>query len=124
MSNAAATDCFDPLSTEFAADPYAVYEMLRSQARPCFHRGLNAHLLARFEDVDTAARSPSMVRTREAFLPPDVLDGERAAARSSMPNHFLYVQFSLLDSDGAVHRRLLGLLPQPARRGGGRRGSR
>ncbi len=110
MSPASTQDRFDPLSADFAADPYAVYANLRREVEPVYHSGLGAHLLSRYADVDAVARNPSMVRTREAFLEPEELAGERAAREAAMPNHFRYVQFSLLDSDGAVHRRLRKLL--------------
>ncbi len=110
MSPASTQDRFDPLSADFAADPYAVYATLREAAEPLYHSGLDVHLLSRYADVDAAARNPLMVRTREAFLEPETLAAEHAAAAAAMPNHFRYVQFSLLDSDGTVHRRLRKLL--------------
>ncbi len=103
-------ELFDPLSDTFARDPYSVYATLREQAAPIWHPGLGVHLLASYALVDAAARGADFVRTRDAFAPPEEIEAAKAQAGDAMPNHSRYVQFSLLDSDGEVHRRLRKLL--------------
>ena len=83
---------------------------MRARPEPPYHEALDAHLLARYEDVDAVARNPQMVRTEDVFRDPAALTRERAAARQAMPNHCRYVRVSLLDSDGPAHRRLRRLL--------------
>ncbi len=87
-----------------------MYAQLRSHAAPVYHDTLDAWLLASYADVDAAARNPAMVRTEDVFRDAAELARERAAGKAAMPNHARYVRVSLLDSDGAVHRRLRRLL--------------
>jgi len=98
---------FDPLSESFAQNPYAVYEQLRETEALPYYEGMEAWLLSRFDDVEKAALNPKFVRSLDAFMSPaDVAAERRKMNWHDMPNHSKYVQFTLLDSDGAVHRRL------------------
>lgn len=98
---------FDPLSENFAQDPYAVYSGLRKTEHPIYYGGMDAWLLSRFEDVEQVALNPKYVRSLSAFMSPEKVAEERRKANwHDMPNHSRYVQFSLLDSDGDVHFRL------------------
>ncbi len=98
---------FDPLSKEFAQDPYAVYDRLRQSPEPVFFAPMDCHLLSRYEDVEGTARSPVMVRSLEMIADEDtVREQQRQANFHDMPNHERFVQFSMLESDGEVHRRL------------------
>lgn len=99
----------DPSSQTFADNPYPVYEQLREQEEPYPFSDLL--LLSRFEDVEAAARNPSLVRTTDSFMSKEQqLDEQKAANWHDMPNHERFVQFSMLDSDGPVHDRLRRLV--------------
>jgi cytochrome P450 len=102
---------FDPLSASFAEDPFRVYKALREADGPTWFEGGNMWLLTRYADVSKVATNPNMVRSLDGLE-----SAEQAAARrrganwDDMPYHQRFVQFSLLDSDGDVHRRLRRLL--------------
>ncbi len=102
---------FEPMSREFAQDPYPVYAALRARGTPVFFEGFGGWLLSRHADVEAAALNPAMVRSLEAFLPPEEVVAERRRMGwHDMPSHARFVQFSLLDSDGDTHRRLRKLV--------------
>ncbi|MEM7284373.1 MAG: cytochrome P450 [Pseudomonadota bacterium] len=104
---------FDPASTEFSQDPYAVYGRLRERPEPLYFSEMGCLLLARYSEVEQAARDTRCVRSLEAFLPQQqVAERKRDMNWHDMPNHQRFVQFSLLDSDGAVHDRLRLLVLQ------------
>jgi len=97
---------FDPLSEAFAQDPYPTYAALRHHG-PWYWDAGGMWLLSRFDDVFAAAVNPHMVRTLDGLKTPDEIEDERRRANwHDMPYHQRFVQFSLLDSDGDVHRRL------------------
>ena len=98
---------FEPMSRGFAQDPYPVYTALRARDEPFFFEGFGGWLLSRHADVEAAAVNPTMVRSLEAFLPPEAVEAERRRMGwHEMPSHERFVQFSLLDSDGETHRHL------------------
>jgi len=98
---------FDPLSPSFAQDPYSVYDRLRQSPEPVFFAPMNCQLLSRYEDVEGAARNPVMVRSLEAFSDEATIREQQVQANfHDMPNHERFVQFSMLERDGEVHRRL------------------
>ena len=98
---------FDPQSTAFAKDPYSFYANLRGMDEFIFYDSADAYLLSRYTDVESAARNPTLVRSLEAFMDPDYVDAQqRARGWHDMPNHERFVQFSLLERDGATHFRL------------------
>ena len=102
---------FDPSSAAFAADPYTVYNALRELNAPFFYPPMGMHLLARYADVDLAARNPHMLRSANTLLSAEeIADAQRAVNWHDMPNHQRFVQFSLLETDGAVHQRLRRLV--------------
>ena len=102
---------FDPFSPDFAHDPYAAYAQLRATPGPHHFAGFDIWLLSRFEDVSAAALHPQLVRSLDGIVPPaDIAAQKRAANWHDMPLHARFVQFSLLDSDGAVHDRLRKLV--------------
>jgi len=98
---------FDPLSAEFAADPYAVYARMRSQAGLFPFPELDMLLVTRQRDVAAIVADPRLPR-----MPAGILDEAELARRQrqdnfhDMPSHARFVQFSMLNSDGAVHDRL------------------
>ena len=97
---------FDPLSPDFARDPYPAYAALREHG-PWYWEAGGMWLLSRFADVQSAAVNPKLVRTLDGIRTPDeIAEAQRRANWHDMPNHSRFVQFSLLDSDGEVHQRL------------------
>jgi cytochrome P450 len=109
--NATRDEEFDPLSGNFARDPYSIYAKLRKRDQPWFYAGVNGWLLSRYTDVEAAALNPALVRSLDAFMQPeDVADERRKANWHDMPNHSRFIQFSLLDSDGDTHFRLRRLI--------------
>jgi cytochrome P450 len=102
---------FDPLSAAFAQDPYPIYASLRNNPTPFYFSNIDAHLLSRFDDVDQAARNPRMLRSNETFTD-EATRRKQQQERNwhDMPNHERFVQFSMLETDGEVHRRLRMLL--------------
>ncbi len=102
---------FDPLSPEFARDPYSTYTQLRAIEQPVYYEGADAWLLSRFDDVERVAVDRQFVRSPNAFMSDEAVAEERRRANwHDMPNHSRFVQFSLLDSDGDVHFRLRKLV--------------
>lgn len=98
---------FEPQSTAFAKNPYSFYANLRKLDEPYFYDSADAFLLSRYSDVEGAARNPTLVRSLEAFMDPGAVKAEqRARGWHDMPNHERFVQFSLLERDGATHFRL------------------
>ncbi len=102
---------FDPLSAAFAADPYALYAELRQLPEPYYHAPSGVYLLARYADVDQAARLPQMLRSLDHLKSAEEIEAQRKANNwHDMPNHQRFVQFSLLETDGATHQRLRRLV--------------
>ena len=100
-----------PLSDNFARDPHAAYAALRAQGTPVWDEGLGMWLLPRFDWVAAAALDKRLVRSPgSVFAPEEIAARRRAANWHDMPLHSRFVQFSLLDSDGAVHDRLRRLV--------------
>ncbi|MEP0519984.1 MAG: cytochrome P450 [Hyphomicrobiales bacterium] len=98
---------FDPLSRNFSADPYSIYARLRDAEEPYFFEQQNMWLLSRYDDVSAVTTDPSMVRSLVGFKSAkDLKAMQREANWHDMPYHERVVQFSLLDSDGDIHRRL------------------
>ena len=100
-------EMFDPLSASFSDNPYAFYDELREADGPVYFEAQNMWMLSRYEDVSKIATNMNMVRSLKGIGSEDELkQGQIAANWHDMPYHERVVQFSLLDSDGDVHRRL------------------
>ncbi|WP_150523487.1 cytochrome P450 [Roseibium sediminis] len=98
---------FDPLSQSFAQDPYSHYAKLRAIPGLTYYPFFDIWLAARFEDVTRIITDPVMVRSMAHIATPDEIETQRRAGNwHDMPHHSRFVQFSLLDSDGAIHDRL------------------
>lgn len=98
---------FEPLSAAFAQNPYPAYAALRDKGTPQFFADFDMWLVTRFDDVAAIARDNSMVRSPEFFMSAEeVHEQKRLQNWLDMPHHERFVQFSMLDSDGAVHDRL------------------
>ncbi len=98
---------FDPLSEAFAADPYPVYAALRDHGEILYSEDQDMWMLSRYDDVSAVATDPTMVRSLVGISSPaDLAKRQRLNNWHDMPYHERVVQFSLLDSDGDIHRRL------------------
>ena len=97
---------FDPLSLAFARDPYSIYAKLREHDEPFWFEDQTMFLLARYEDVSAIATNPAMLRSLAGIESEETAaERQRKANWHDMPFHERVVQFSLLDSDGEIHRR-------------------
>ncbi len=98
---------FDPLSAEFAEDPYSIYARMRAVPGLFPFPELGMLLVTRQRDVAAIVADKRLPR-----MPVGILDEAELAARQrqdnfhDMPNHARFVQFSMLNSDGEVHDRL------------------
>ena len=100
-------EMFNPLSKAFSQDPYAFYRELRDADGPVFFKAQNMWMLSRYEDISKIATNPKMVRSLVGISDEAELKrNQKAANWHDMPYHERVVQFSLLDSDGDIHRRL------------------
>lgn len=98
---------FDPLSAEFAADPYAVYARMRALDGLFPFPELDMLLVTRQRDVAAIVADLRLPRMPVGILGEDELEHrQRQDNFHDMPNHARFVQFSMLNSDGAVHDRL------------------
>lgn len=98
---------FDPMSAEFAADPYGVYARMRAEDGLFPFPELDMLLVTRQRDVAAIVADQRLPR-----MPDGILDDAELKRRQrqdnfhDMPNHARFVQFSMLNSDGEVHDRL------------------
>ena len=98
---------FAPLSDAFAADPHPFYAELRAREGLYYYPDFDVWLASRYADVAAIANDKRMVRSLEGLIPPEEIAAQKRAGNwHDMPHHSRFVQFSLLDSDGAVHDRL------------------
>jgi cytochrome P450 len=106
-TSGAAEWAFDPLSSEFAKDPYASYAILRSRKPFTYFADFDIWMVSRFRDVTDIIMNRRMVRTPESFLSAEQVAAQKRRENfHDMPFHSRFVQFSLLDSEGEVHFRL------------------
>lgn len=102
---------FDPLSAEFAADPYQSYSGLRELDAPFYWADLDMVLLSKFEDVSQVALDSNCVRSLKGHRSTaELLEEKRKSGFSEMPFHERFVQSNLLDTDGPEHSRLRQLV--------------
>lgn len=98
---------FDPLSQEFAQNPYPAYASLRAQEEPWYFPDFDIWMLARHDAVNEVVLDKTMVRNFNDYLDPaEIKDFQRKSNWHDMPHHERFVQFSMLDSDGPIHDRL------------------
>lgn len=97
----------DPLSKSFSEDPYNTYQNMRESGIAHYFKAQDMWLLSRYEDVSAIACNPKMVRSLDGLETMEQAKSRQKAANwHDMPYHERVVQFSLLDSDGDIHRRL------------------
>lgn len=102
---------FDPLSAEFAADPYPFYAALRAMDGPYYYADIDTWMLTKMVDVDAVAVNRSMVRNNEDSLSEaERREQQRKMNWHDMPYHERFVQVNMLDSDGEMHDRLRALV--------------
>lgn len=102
---------FDPLTADFAQDPYPAYAALRAHDGPFYYADIDTWMLARFADVEAVALGKSMLRSLDELqTETERRDAQRKMNWHDMPHHERFVQFSMLDSEGAVHDRLRRLV--------------
>ncbi|MGA1103027.1 MAG: cytochrome P450 [Pseudomonadales bacterium] len=98
---------FDPYSDAFTADPYSTYAQLRARSQPTYFAPMDIYLLPWYEVVDAAARDGRMHRGAESiFSETTRAQEQRRNNWHDMPNHERFVQYNLLEQDGANHRKL------------------
>lgn len=98
---------FAPLSEAFARDPYPFYAALREKPGLTYFPDFDIWLASRFADVQAIVMDTSLVRSLDHIAGREEIERQRRAGNwHDMPHHQRFVQFSLLDSDGAVHDRL------------------
>lgn len=102
---------FDPLSPSFAENPYESYARLRAAEGLVYFEPFDMWLASRHEDVQSIVLNPKLPRMPDGILPAEELASrQRQDNFHDMPNHARFVQFSMLNSDGAVHDRLRRLV--------------
>lgn len=89
---------FDPFSTEFFEDPYAVYRRMREEAPVYYNEQYDFYALTRHEDVAAA------IKDHEAFSSARGLD--LATIRNGLPPEMR----SILTMDPPEHRRMRSLV--------------
>jgi cytochrome P450 len=98
---------FQPLSDDFAQNPYPFYAALRAKPGLSYFEDFDIWLASRFQDVTDIVMHPAMVRSMEHIASAEEIGEQKKTGNwHDMPNHSRFVQFSLLDSDGAIHDRL------------------
>jgi len=102
---------FRPDTEEFLADPYPVFAALRER-HPIFRTdGSKLTYFARHADILRLLQDPRLGRTMDHTLSRDELAARRrAAAWHTLPNYSRYVRVNLLETEGADHTRLRGVL--------------
>lgn len=104
---AALPESFDPLSAEFAKNPYPAYAALRKSRALPFFPDYQMWLVSRYPDVAALVTDDRLVRTLDSIMSAEEIEAQRRKDNwHDMPYHSRFVQFSLLDSDGEVHDRL------------------
>lgn len=104
-------DLFQPLSPDFARNPYPAYAALRDRGMPQWFADFDIWLVSRFGDVTRVVQDKTLVRDAGHFMSAE----ERAAQQRAenfhdMPFHQRFVQTNMLESDGEMHDRLRRLV--------------
>lgn len=98
---------FEPLSADFAQDPYPAYKEMRELAQPYYYEAEDTWMLTRFADVQSVVLDKTMLRVVDENLSKEErYERKKRMNMHDMPHHERFVQMSLLDSEGEVHDRL------------------
>ena len=98
---------FEPYSTEFARDPYAVYARLRKETPIRYHAEWDTWLLSNYEDIKTLVIDERLGRTMDHVMTrKEVAAYRKKQLWDAAPAHSRYVKVSILDSEGELHSRL------------------
>ena len=98
---------FEPYSTEFARDPYAVYARLRKETPIRYHAEWDTWLLSNYEDIKTLVIDERLGRTMDHVMTrKEVAAYRKKQLWDAAPAHSRYVKVSILDSEGKLHSRL------------------
>ena len=98
---------FEPYSTEFARDPYAVYARLRKETPIRYHAEWDTWLLSNYEDIKTLVMDERLGRTMDHVMTrKEVAAYRKKQLWDAAPAHSRYVKVSILDSEGELHSRL------------------
>jgi len=102
---------FPPQDPSFVADPYPVYARLRERT-PIFRtRDPRLTFFTRHADIMALLQDPRLGRTMDHTLSSDEVARRRREARwDALPNYSRYVRVNLLETEGADHARLRGVL--------------
>lgn len=102
---------FDPLSDAFAIDPYAIYADMRATGTAHYYAPEDTYMLSNIADIEAVALDKTMLRgLHDLQTPQELADQQRKMDWHDMPHHARFVQFNLLESEGAVHDRLRKLV--------------
>lgn len=105
-SSSAPDLAFDPLSADFAADPYRVYTAMRASGQPYYYAPEDTWMLTRYDQVRALTLDPSMLRSVEGLFSADELRAMQVkGGMHDMPFHERYVQHNMLDLEGPQHDR-------------------
>ncbi len=97
---------FDPLSADFAADPYRVYAALRDSGQPYYYAPEDTWMCTGYKQVRALTLDPSMLRSVEGlFSETELRELQIKGGMHDMPFHERYVQHNMLDLEGPQHDR-------------------
>jgi cytochrome P450 len=100
---------YQPLSPEFLADPYPLYELARKQEPIFFSPALNAYVVTRFRDVRAILAQPELFASSNVFRP---LNPLHPRTLQELSKGYPRVP-GTTDSDGERHDRNRASLNQP-----------
>ena len=110
MSSAPRID-FQPYDPRFAEDPYRVYAQLRERSPVFQSEQVGMTLFTRHDDIRSALLDRRFGRTMDHVLPAEAVERRRRSERwGQLPFYRRYVRTNLLETDGADHARLRGLV--------------
>jgi cytochrome P450 len=100
-----------PDTEDFLADPYPAFARLRERHPIVRMEGSTLICFTRHADIMRLLQDPRLGRTMDHTLSREALDARRRAAQwHNLPNYSRYVRVNLLETEGADHTRLRGVL--------------
>ena len=102
---------FQPFTSEFSRDPYAVYSRMRDEHPIYYYKDWDAYLLSTYKDIATLVNDPRLVRTFDHVMTREEVKARREVENwQSTPNVSRYIRVSMLDGEGEMHDRLRKLV--------------